>query len=139
MDRAYDHDLWGAAYLLNGGCSDDGFDYFRGWLIGQGQEVYENALRDPQSLRNVTGPCVSCENFLYIAMDAYEARTGQQLPPRRRARVELKGRHWDDDELPFLYPKLWAAVAFHWGYRPRADRLAERRQTRESAASQNDA
>ncbi|WP_455569765.1 DUF4240 domain-containing protein [Streptomyces werraensis] len=25
--------LWAAAYLINGGCSDDGFDYFRGWLI----------------------------------------------------------------------------------------------------------
>ena len=22
-------ELWGAAYLINGGCSDDGFEYFR--------------------------------------------------------------------------------------------------------------
>jgi hypothetical protein len=33
-----DRDQWGAAYLANGGCSDDGFDYFRGWLIGQGRK-----------------------------------------------------------------------------------------------------
>jgi hypothetical protein len=132
MDRAYDHDLWGAAYLLNGGCSDDGFDYFRGWLIAQGRAVYEDALREPQSLRHVTGPGVSCEDFLYVALDAYEAKTGQQMPLRQRTAPELKGRCWDDDELPFLYPKLWAAVAFYWGYRPRADRLTERRE-----ASQN--
>lgn len=31
--------LWAAAYIANGGCSDDGFDYFRGWLIAQGREV----------------------------------------------------------------------------------------------------
>ena len=39
MDDSYRWDLWGAAYLANGGCSDDGFDYFRGWLIGQGRKV----------------------------------------------------------------------------------------------------
>ena len=26
--------------VANGGCSDDGFDYFRGWLIAQGREVF---------------------------------------------------------------------------------------------------
>lgn len=30
---SYTAPLWAAAYVLNGGCSDDGFDYFRGWLI----------------------------------------------------------------------------------------------------------
>jgi hypothetical protein len=30
MAESYHLDLWGAAYLINGGCSDDGFDYFRG-------------------------------------------------------------------------------------------------------------
>jgi hypothetical protein len=32
MAGSYRWDLWGAAHLLNFGCSDDGFDYFRGWL-----------------------------------------------------------------------------------------------------------
>jgi protein tyrosine phosphatase (PTP) superfamily phosphohydrolase (DUF442 family) len=36
MAESYRRDLWGAAYLINGGCSDDGFDYFRSWLLGQG-------------------------------------------------------------------------------------------------------
>jgi hypothetical protein len=26
LSRAYRWDLWGAAYLMEGGCSDDGFD-----------------------------------------------------------------------------------------------------------------
>jgi len=26
----------GAAYIINGGCSDDGFEYFRRWLVLQG-------------------------------------------------------------------------------------------------------
>ncbi|MFE5591185.1 DUF4240 domain-containing protein [Streptomyces sp. NPDC056549] len=33
-----------AAYMVNGGCCDDGFDYFRGWLIAQGRNVFERAV-----------------------------------------------------------------------------------------------
>lgn len=32
--------LWAAAYVINGGCSDDGFEYFRGWLIAQGKASF---------------------------------------------------------------------------------------------------
>ena len=51
--RAYRQDLWGAAYLINGGCSDDGFDYFRDWLILQGRSVYEAAIADPDTLAEI--------------------------------------------------------------------------------------
>ena len=47
---SYKDRLWAAAYVINGGCSDDGFDYFRGWLTAQGKDVFLNALRDPDSL-----------------------------------------------------------------------------------------
>lgn len=49
-ERAYRWDLWGAAYLINGGCSSDGFEYFIGWLIAQGQETFESVLKDPECL-----------------------------------------------------------------------------------------
>jgi hypothetical protein len=47
---SYSGDLWCAAYIVLGGCSDDGFDYFRAWLTSKGKEVFENALQDPDSL-----------------------------------------------------------------------------------------
>src|SRR5262249_43197 len=47
---AYRADLWGAAYLVNGGCSDDGFDYFRAGLIALGRSAYEAALTNPDLL-----------------------------------------------------------------------------------------
>src|SRR5206468_1039467 len=50
MDRAYDWNLWAAAYVMNGGCSDDGFIDFRGWLISMGEEVFENAMVNPETL-----------------------------------------------------------------------------------------
>ena len=42
--------LWGAAHLMNGGCSDDGFKYFRDWLISEGEATFKTALADPDSL-----------------------------------------------------------------------------------------
>src|SRR4051812_18443404 len=48
--ESYDQQLWAAAYIINGGCSDDGFEYFRGWLISRGREVFEQALQNPGSL-----------------------------------------------------------------------------------------
>ncbi|NUR98670.1 MAG: DUF4240 domain-containing protein, partial [Kribbellaceae bacterium] len=34
--ESYRWDLWAAAYLINSGASEDGFDSFRGWLLAQG-------------------------------------------------------------------------------------------------------
>ena len=34
--KAYRSDLWCAAYVIKGGCGDNGFDYFRSWLISKG-------------------------------------------------------------------------------------------------------
>lgn len=51
-NRAYHWDLWGAATVLLGGASDDAFDYFRCWLIGQGREVFEGRCTIRTAWRN---------------------------------------------------------------------------------------
>jgi hypothetical protein len=55
VDKAYIAELWDVAFILASGwgCSDDGFKDFRGWLIAQGQDVYEKALSNPESLVDV--------------------------------------------------------------------------------------
>ncbi len=117
LDQAYRNDLWAAAYIINGGCSDDSFEYFRRWLIGQGQAVYTAALRDPQSLLSVvtphseSGPYLRyrCEPLGWAADRAYEQKTGSEMPHHPRPQVELIGDDWDDEDLPAMFPKLWAA------------------------------
>jgi Protein of unknown function (DUF4240) len=52
-DALYTRLHWGAAYLINGGASDDGFYYWRCWLVGMGKPIYEAALKDPDSLADV--------------------------------------------------------------------------------------
>ncbi|MFI6094153.1 DUF4240 domain-containing protein [Lentzea sp. NPDC051213] len=85
---SYSDPLWAAAYLMNGGCSDDGFDYFRGWLLTQGEAVYTAALASPDSLASVpavqeaaeSGLEFECEATLSIAWEAHQAATGMKLP-----------------------------------------------------------
>jgi hypothetical protein len=87
---SYQMPLWAAACVIQGGCSDDGFEYFRGWLILQGRRVFEAALGDPDSLAShpavqalAASPVfalLECQDALYIASEAYETMVGQQLP-----------------------------------------------------------
>ena len=53
MREAYNWNLWGAAYLINGGCSDDGFHYFCNWLVLQGRDIFQKAVTNPDSLADV--------------------------------------------------------------------------------------
>src|SRR5215210_5549489 len=70
-------DLWGAAYLVNGGCSDDGFRDFRAWLVGRGRHVYEAALKNPDTLADILdGDPVDGFGLDVAAVRVYEAKTG---------------------------------------------------------------
>ncbi|MEW2287458.1 DUF4240 domain-containing protein [Streptomyces sp. NPDC047841] len=88
MAGSYTTPLWAAAYVINGGCSDDGFDYFRGWLIAQGREVFDRVVADPDALAEVPvvrasaadGIDLDCEEALGIAWNAHLVATGTRLP-----------------------------------------------------------
>ncbi len=84
-NRAYTWDLWGAAWVLLDGASDDAFDFFRCWLIGQGREVYEGAVHDPDSLAELIDDFDDeidgdGEELGYAADEAYEQLTGAVAP-----------------------------------------------------------
>ena len=109
LSESYRWDLWAVAYVVNGGCSDDGFEYFRGWLISQGRAYFEAALRDPVRAadRAEHNDANECEDVLYIAASVYNKKTGQR-PPRENIQKpkEPAGTRWKEDELPELYPEL---------------------------------
>ncbi len=85
---SYRGPLWAAAYLANGGCSDDGFEYFRGWLVLQGREVFERIVAAPDELAELPavraaaadGEELECEATLGIASSAHIDATGEELP-----------------------------------------------------------
>jgi hypothetical protein len=83
--ESYRWDLWAAAYLINSGASEDGFDSFRGWLLAQGREVWEAALTDPDSLADVVDEDrpegfegFDGEGMLHVGSHAYKNLTGDE-------------------------------------------------------------
>ncbi|MFC0002707.1 DUF4240 domain-containing protein [Micromonospora siamensis] len=113
-------DLWGAAYLINGGVSADGFAYFRGWLMTQGRAVFAGAVGQPDSLAELprvraaalSGEEFQCEPMLTVAWDAYRKATAAELPaePFTAAEPDLND-FWDfddEDEARRRLPKLAA-------------------------------
>ena len=118
-DMAYRRELWAAAYIIGGGCSDDGFIDFRAWLIAQGEKVFHDALRDPEILVDLV-PMISRDGFTYanaefepmnyVDRHAYEEKTGEKMPffPPIYPYPELTGEDWDDETVDRMYPKLVA-------------------------------
>ncbi|MFE9834380.1 DUF4240 domain-containing protein [Streptomyces sp. NPDC005551] len=116
-NRAYRWDLWGAAWMLLDGASDDAFDFFRCWLIGQGREVFEGAVHDPDSLADLLEDFDEevdgdGEELGYAADEAYEQLTGVVAPdlgiPPAPAEPEGTPIDFENDGLlAERYPRLW--------------------------------
>lgn len=114
LKESYSHDLWGAAYIINGGCSDDGFEYFRRWLVSRGQEWFERAVKNADDLadypQNLSDSDIEFEEFAYIAPKAYETKTGKPFPYGNTPPDDLAGEEWEEEEEVFSkrWPKLFS-------------------------------
>jgi Protein of unknown function (DUF4240) len=112
--RAYTYELWGAAYVIEDGCSDDCFRDFRGYLISLGRGPYESALRDPDSLAAVVQDAElgNWENADDVAPDAYESVADEDIPSGdSEPSGDPRGTPWDDEQTEQLvqrYPRLAA-------------------------------
>jgi hypothetical protein len=108
--RAYRWDIRAVAYIINGGASDDSFEYFRCWLIAQGKEFFEAVLEQPEKAAERVkddGEWVECEDILYAAGDAYEKKTGQPFPGSDiDYPLNPIGVRWKEEDLDRLYPRL---------------------------------
>ena len=111
---AYKWDLWGAAYIINGGCSDDGFDYFCDFLISEGQIVFDNAIENPDSLVEIdNAEEVELEEYRYSISKAYEKLTDSEMPVYDAEFPDNPvGQEWDEEQLPKMFPRL--AAKYQW-------------------------
>ena len=119
LTRSYSWDLWGAAYVVHGGASDDGFEYFRCWLISKGRAVFEKVMENPDSLANMLPQTVEgvleFEEFAYVAREVWAQKTGRSgddMPDAANliypGREPFGERFEEDPEyLAKRYPKLW--------------------------------
>jgi hypothetical protein len=119
LKRSYSWDLWGAAYVVHGGASDDGFEYFRRWLISKGHRVFEKVSTDPDSLADLLAPKIEgvleFEEFAYVARRVWGekvGRPGHDMPNAAEMiylGLKPSGTKFDEDAayLAKRYPKLW--------------------------------
>lgn len=116
IDSAYRWPLWNAAYLIEGGCGDDGFLDFRDGLVLQGRAVFDRALADPDSLAELPvvqlmateeGGWLGYESVSYLVNDAYRQVAGnlEDLDDAVAAAVrdqprpaEPAGSDWDPED-----------------------------------------
>jgi hypothetical protein len=111
-------DLYGAAYLIGGGCDDGGFEDFRFGLVAAGRDWYATALKDADSLAGHPAVAEAAEwdddsaIFAELVGDHISRATGVIL----RNADELAGRAFDvddDDAMRFRLPRL-SALFLGW-------------------------
>ena len=117
-------DVYGAGSLLNQDyMSDDGFLYFRYWLVSMGQAAYEQALIHPDSMARLDivhdrdgDPDVYDESYCYAIYKAYEKVTGREIfdEPKtsepQKNYIEPEEFNWKDYTYLTLeekFPLLW--------------------------------
>jgi hypothetical protein len=123
VERAYRWDVWGAVHVAEGGASDDGFLYFRIWLVSRGRHAFMTVLGRPDDLADLNlepGPdgVYEFEEFGYIARQALAAKEGGDpggLPGDDTGRPVPLGTPFKQDpaSLAAAYPKLWKRFGQH--------------------------
>ena len=117
MDEAYTWEVWGVAYLINGGCSDDSFMDFRGSLIAMGKEVFDKAISDAESLLDLDKEQLTQmfeEGYIYSAPTAYEELSGEQPQTHVDRKQSPSGEEWDESgqSLQLQFPKVWSVYGW---------------------------
>jgi hypothetical protein len=117
-----------AQTIMTGGSGDDGFYYFRCWLISLGKINFDATLKNPDHLAGLHVPInkrygyaeVEFEDLIPLSDEAYgivtkrDASSDSTSPRENAARKglfydsggDIKGKEWSDRDLPKIAPKL---------------------------------
>ncbi len=79
MLESYNQSLWCASYLINGDTREESFDFFRLWLISQGEKIYNDVMKNPDNLvkyidlpeEDFIPDLYENEDFFFVAVDAF--------------------------------------------------------------------
>ncbi|SHJ19464.1 DUF4240 domain-containing protein [Flavobacterium terrae] len=121
--EADDFKIMAAQKVIEGYVSDDSYLYFRCWLIGKGEKIYTETLKNPEFLaENINQDEETYfEGLMYVATSAYQKKTSKKEEDETFPRTvciekgldydfgapPTKGTDWREEDLPKTYPKLW--------------------------------
>lgn len=101
MFDSYTSNLWCANYIVSNGAADDGFDYFRCWLISRGKDAYYKTQENPDYLVNLVGNephAYDFEGFWYVANNAFKNLTNKEV----EAYIDYENFKTTDENYPIL-------------------------------------
>jgi len=107
-------ELWGAIYIIQGGCGDDSFNDFREWVIGKGKEFYFKTIEDPETLAELEKEYIEAtsefEGLGYVPSKVFKEITGIEMPNPYQENQNTTGKKWneDGDDLKNMFPKIYA-------------------------------
>jgi hypothetical protein len=109
-------ELWGAIYIIHGGCGDDSFNDFREWVIGQGKAFYYKTINDPETLVDMETSeieDIEWEGLGYIPATVFQNLTRQEMPSPYQERLDTTGNEWAEggEDLKKMFPRLAAKYA----------------------------
>ncbi|MDR1451599.1 MAG: DUF4240 domain-containing protein, partial [Helicobacteraceae bacterium] len=102
---SYDQALWAVAYTVLGGCSDDGFDYFRFWLITRGKTVFSEALLNADSL---------CGLFELLTDDEYPEWEVVDYIPEKVFEKKFGADFYAEEDKYDFERKPYPKIEFEW-------------------------
>ena len=96
-------DLWRACADCGIHASNDGFYYFRAWLISQGEAVYTAVLEDPEKLSMyVSDPeNASFEGYNYVTWDIYAQKSCEEA--LGRGGLEQYRKQWLAENMAHIH------------------------------------
>jgi hypothetical protein len=140
-NAVYRWDVWAAAYLIGGGCSDDRFSDFTAGLVALGRDWYERAAACPDTLAEHPAVRIAAaagnqdviidEGFNFVSCAAYERLTGdsdafweaREAYPRAHTTTQGEdgvgmGESFDFGDAQQMRRRLPRLAALHLGPRP---------------------
>lgn len=115
LARAYRWDLWAVGYIIEGGMSDDRFEYFRRWLLSKGRTLFERILAHPDDLADLladdTEGHLDYEAFAAVSWDVWGEKTGSS-PDEIPLYLDLMTDGKDPAGEPFQEDADWLAANF---------------------------
>ena len=136
MRESYNEKLWCASYLVNGDTASWSFDFFRLWLISQGEKIFYSIMKNQDNLSEYINISFETkfmtnyfenENFAFISAYAF-ARKNNSHNILNKEIIKINGKTiFRDDFIDSYNRKLneykrkigyinkkYPKITFHW-------------------------
>lgn len=111
-------DLFGAAYLIGGGCDEGGFEDFRFGLIAAGQDWYAQATADADTLAGhpIVSEAAEWDDDSAIYAELVGDEVAQACGVELRQPVDVQGEAFDVDDDNAMRARLPRLAALYLGW-----------------------